>query len=522
MGDSDLPSDIEDLIEKKVEEKLSEKKEKSKEDRKQENKGISRRNFLKKLGTGIAGIGALSLTPALSRMKITGNSIIEDGSPAFMDLSGSNKMKGNLKLNSNDIVDSGTTVWDSSNSHIPSKNIQTSDLNPPITKKESIETFSESNVTVTHSSTKVGGAKPQSISLAGTYAYNVKDGSIGSSFDISTNTQYPNGVTWNGDGTKIYTADDGNSAIHEYTLSTAYDITTASYNQSLDVSNESGAYTHIVFWNGDGTTLYVGREDNGDVYYYNCSTAYDIGTASLNSNAPFTLSEPSYTTGFDWNSDGTKFYVADWSNNNIYEYSCSTAYDPTTHSYVQSLDVSNWTSECSGVAISDNGHKLVFTHGTNPTGTEQFELSTAGDISTATHEGQIDHNDSHGIIFGPNGEKAVYTDDANTDLVEIDIVTTNSGSAVIEMDEPHQNRSGWDRASYLATAENETVNTYIAYNDGSGWTRTNSGNPISQDYDLDSDGNISASDRIRFEVEISRTNSYNNPSLDAVFRRYNV
>lgn len=39
----------------------------------------SRRSFLKKIGIGAAGLGALTVTPAASKLKITENSIIRDG-----------------------------------------------------------------------------------------------------------------------------------------------------------------------------------------------------------------------------------------------------------------------------------------------------------------------------------------------------------------------------------------------------------------------------------------------------------
>lgn len=40
---------------------------------------ISRRDFLKKLGAGVAGLGAMSLTPAASNMRITSNDILFNG-----------------------------------------------------------------------------------------------------------------------------------------------------------------------------------------------------------------------------------------------------------------------------------------------------------------------------------------------------------------------------------------------------------------------------------------------------------
>jgi hypothetical protein len=80
----------------------------------------------------------------------------------------------------------------------------------------------------------------------------------------------------------------------------------------------------------------------------------------------------------------------------------------------------------------------------------------------------------------------------------------------------------WDTATYQRTLDGETVDVYVAYNDGTGWTRTNGGNPISRNYSLGDDSNISASDEIRIEAELSRTDTANNPRLDSAYRSWIV
>lgn len=80
----------------------------------------------------------------------------------------------------------------------------------------------------------------------------------------------------------------------------------------------------------------------------------------------------------------------------------------------------------------------------------------------------------------------------------------------------------WDVASFQRTLDSETVDVFVAYNDGSGWSRTNAGDPISKNYDLGADSNISPADDVRFEIELSRADTANNPSLDALYRRYTV
>lgn len=73
-------------------------------DKYNEDKGISRRGFLKKLGAGAIGIGALSLAPAASRMTITDSGVQKNGSPAFLDLAGTNAMNSDLDMSNYSVL----------------------------------------------------------------------------------------------------------------------------------------------------------------------------------------------------------------------------------------------------------------------------------------------------------------------------------------------------------------------------------------------------------------------------------
>ena len=70
------------------------------------------------------------------------------------------------------------------------------------------------------------------------------------------------GLTFNNDGTKMYTAESDNTtdAIVEYILTTAYDISTATVNNTKIVHRGSGKNaivpTQVVF-NNDGTKMFI-------------------------------------------------------------------------------------------------------------------------------------------------------------------------------------------------------------------------------------------------------------------------
>ena len=68
-------------------------------------------------------------------------------------------------------------------------------------------------------------------------------------------------IEFNDDGTKMYLAAGGDSNIYIYTLSTAHDVSTASYSSTLDFTEASGIYTFTInpagskLWISDGSNL---------------------------------------------------------------------------------------------------------------------------------------------------------------------------------------------------------------------------------------------------------------------------
>jgi sugar lactone lactonase YvrE len=136
---------------------------------------------------------------------------------------------------------------------------------------------------------------------------------------VSGQDSYFRDVAFNGDGTKMFVAGQQNENIYSYNLSTAYDIGTASYNQNFDVSGQDGSPRGVTF-NGDGTKMFVMGLENENVYSYDVSTAYDISTASYNQK--FDVSgQDGQPTGVTFNGDGSKMFVVGYSTAAVYQYS---------------------------------------------------------------------------------------------------------------------------------------------------------------------------------------------------------
>ena len=141
------------------------------------------------------------------------------------------------------------------------------------------------------------------------------------SFSVHSQEGRPQGFAFNNDGTKMYVVGFGSDFVYEYNLTTAFDVSTASHagnSEGLDVSGEDGSPKGLRF-NNDGTIMYIVGSATDSIYQYALSTAFDVST-SVYSGISFVVAEDTNPTDFMFNNDGTKMYVVGSNNDKIYEY----------------------------------------------------------------------------------------------------------------------------------------------------------------------------------------------------------
>jgi len=202
------------------------------------------------------------------------------------------------------------------------------------------------------------------------------------SFSVVSQDQLTQDLFFKSDGTKMYAVGYLNDNVYEYDLSTAWDVSTASYSQSFSVATEDGVSLGL-FFKPDGTKMYVSGSTNDSIYEYTLSTAWDISTASYSQSYNVSTQE-STPNGVFFKSDGTVMYVVGSSNDQVYQYSLSTAWDVSTATYVQSFSVSFvGLYGPAGLSFKSDGTKM-YVIGNSSDGVFEFSLSTAWDISTAS------------------------------------------------------------------------------------------------------------------------------------------
>ena len=250
--------------------------------------------------------------------------------------------------------------------------------------------------------------------------YSIENGSY-DNVSFAVQGTVPTSIQFGDSGTKMYVLTNGQDRVYQYSLSTAYDLSTASYS-NLDFggsSNGMAASPNGVLFNPNGTKMYVIDTGGDEVRQYSLSTAWNVSTASLVDNSPsestlYIGGQDLFPTGIAFNNDGTKIYAVGDYTNTIYQYSLFTAYDVFTGSYDNvSFSVVNEESGAKAMVFNDDGTKM-FVGGDGQT-IYQYSLSTAYDLSTASYDSisfNVGAEHAHNVLvsgfdFNNDGSKLV-------------------------------------------------------------------------------------------------------------------
>jgi len=165
--------------------------------------------------------------------------------------------------------------------------------------------------------------------LASTMDYDTK------SYDTSTELSLGGrlrGIAMKPDGTEVYVCDNLHSVI-QYTLSTPWDISTCGnakeYNPQAQSWNPCG-----IFMRSDGLKMYILDSGTDDAWQYTLSSAWNVTTASYDAGKTFSFTnEEGSAIGIFFKTDGTKVYVLGAENDTVYQYSLDPAWDISTANY---------------------------------------------------------------------------------------------------------------------------------------------------------------------------------------------
>jgi hypothetical protein len=155
--------------------------------------------------------------------------------------------------------------------------------------------------------------------------FDVSTATYSQNFSVSAQDTNPRGIAFNTDGTKMFIVGLSGQDVNEYTLGTGFDVSTASFTQLFSVSAQEVSPIGIAF-NADGTKMFICGTGGNDVNEYTLSTGFDVSTASF-VDAFSVASQDTGPRGIAFNTTGSKMFVVGATGDSVYEYSVgSTAY----------------------------------------------------------------------------------------------------------------------------------------------------------------------------------------------------
>jgi hypothetical protein len=179
--------------------------------------------------------------------------------------------------------------------------------------------------------------------------------------ETNATTGAARGVFFRSDGLKMYISGQGGlvtRAIYEYDLSSAWDISTATYLQNKNVGTETSSVADL-FFKSDGLSMYV-LGGGGNLNQYTLSSAWDVSTASYNVTLSFPSIDPA-AAGLFFRPDGTQFFTCGPNNagsgldGNVYSFTIATPWDLTTATYSKKVYVGNNEAFVKAVFFRGNG-----------------------------------------------------------------------------------------------------------------------------------------------------------------------
>jgi len=167
------------------------------------------------------------------------------------------------------------------------------------------------------------------------YTFEVGNNSASAAWDISTaistrtfsasaQDNSIHGLFFKPDGTEMYLVGEYGRDVNQYTLSTAWDISSASYVRVFSVASQSDVPSGI-FFKPDGTEMYVCGQSGDNVIQYTLSTAWNISTASYTRVVSSGI--PANPRCVFFKPDGIEMYAV--GGNVVYEYKLTVPYTVT-------------------------------------------------------------------------------------------------------------------------------------------------------------------------------------------------
>lgn len=175
--------------------------------------------------------------------------------------------------------------------------------------------------------------------------WDVSSGGATTTFSLSTWITDVKGIALKPDGTKMYITDGANVDVTEFTLTTPFDLSTAAFVTQQSISDTFLSSPQGFSFSPDGDKAYSTGAILDSFVQFTLSTPWDISTATKTGHIAIG-GQTGVPSAIAVSGDGLKGYIGDSANHAIYEYIMTTEFDVSTMSY-------NSVSQANPVAAND-------------------------------------------------------------------------------------------------------------------------------------------------------------------------
>ena len=253
-------------------------------------------------------------------------------------------------------------------------------------------------------------------SLLTSAAYNLTVAAYESKLSIASEEANLRGLEFSTDGTFLYVIGSAGKDVNQYTLTTAFDVTTATFTRAFSISAQEDDPTGVDF-KTDGTEMYVIGKDGDDVNQYTLSTAWNVSTATF-TRAFSVAAQEINLTGIDFKTDGTEMYLIGSQGLDVNQYTLTTAWDISSASFTRLFSVSAKDTNPTDVKFRSDGLGMFILGYSRAV--HHYTLSSAWNISSATFTTSFSVSSlvtsPEGLAFNADGTR-MYVGGTDTDSI---------------------------------------------------------------------------------------------------------
>ena len=198
-----------------------------------------------------------------------------------------------------------------------------------------------------------------------------------------------------------------------------------------------------IAFNPSGTKMFVVGMSQNKIFEFDLTTGFDVSTATKNSNECSFIGLADDAVDIDFNSDGTKLFLVDQgqggADNTIEEFDLSTAYDVSSCTHVEEHFAGDFVGLV-GIEFNTDGTKLFIYNTAGADSIKQYSLNSPYNLSNITLQKQSTgtsdktfstiESQPMGFTFSSDGSKMFITGTKKDKVQEFNLSTPFDLSSV--------------------------------------------------------------------------------------------